>query len=167
MDPTSNGSVQSDDRGSLQDTLEILGKLATCGKAVDNTHEDNNDDDNNYDYYANNYEDADNDISNIEGNNKSGDENLNNGNTYATWTGRIIGRGSRVRLAYFSVKEYLESQRIIQSPAKDFFLDAGISHEFLAQSCLTYIIHYSSSCEKMLSTRDLRRFPLLRYVVRS
>ena len=153
VDPTGDGSVQSDDRGGLQDTLEILAELITCGKAVESNHEDDDDDDD--------------DISNAEGENESEDEIINNNNIYATWSGRRVGLRSRVRLAHFSVKEYLESKRILQSSAKDFFLEPGMSHEFLAQSCLAYIIHYSSSREKTSSTQDMLKFPLLRYAAQS
>ncbi|KAL9084610.1 MAG: hypothetical protein Q9165_007965, partial [Trypethelium subeluteriae] len=162
VDPTGEGSVQVNDRGGLQDTLEILAELVTCGKANNNEDDNDNDDDDVSDYN----DDCD-EISNREGNEQGEDESPNSDKIYATRSGRKIGRGSRVRLAHFSVKEYLESKRIIQSSAKDFFLKAGIGHVFLAQSCLTYIMHYSSSCEKTSSTQDLRRFPLLQYAARS
>ena len=144
VDPTGEGCVQVDDRGGLQDTLEILAELVTCGKA-DNDNDDND---------VGDYEDGE-------------DESPNSDNVYATWSGRKIGLSSRVRLAHFSVKEYLESKRITQSPAKDFFLEASISHGFLAQSCLAYVMHYSSSCEKTLSHQDLLKYPLLRYAAQS
>ena len=160
IDPSNKGSVQVDDRGGLQDTLEILGELVTCGKYDDNDDNDDNDDEDDY-------EDDYDDISNGESAREGEDEVLTTNNISATWSGRKIGRSSRVRLAHFSVKEYLESKRILQSSAKDFFLEAGMSYEFLAQSCLAYIIHYSNSCEKTLSTRDMLNFPLLTYIAQS
>ena len=81
IDLSSEGSIQVDDRGGLQDTLEILGELVTCGKSDDN--DDNDDDDNDYDDY-------DDDISDAEGENESEDENPNNDNLYATWSGRRV-----------------------------------------------------------------------------
>jgi ankyrin repeat protein len=70
---------------------------------------------------------------------------------------------SRVRLAHFSVKEYLESERISGSSASFFKLEPGTCHKFLAQSCLTYLMSYSKSGEKTSTKLDLARFHLLRY----
>jgi ankyrin repeat protein len=70
---------------------------------------------------------------------------------------------ARVRLAHFSVKEYLESARISGSPASFFRLEAGACHRFLAQSCLTYIMSYSKSGERKSPRLDLDKFHLLNY----
>ena len=78
-----------------------------------------------------------------------------------------LGKDSRVRLAHFSVKEYLESERVVQRHAKDFFLESGIGHRLLAQSCLTYIMHYSSNDEKASSSQHFWSFLLLKYAARS
>jgi ankyrin repeat protein len=71
--------------------------------------------------------------------------------------------GACVRLAHFSVKEYLESARISGSPARFFRLEAGACHRFLAQSCLTYLMSYSNSGEKISPEVDLDKFHLLNY----
>jgi ankyrin repeat protein len=71
--------------------------------------------------------------------------------------------GARVRLAHFSVKEYLESERISGSSASLFRLEAGACHRFLAQSCLTYLMCYSKCGEKTSPRLDLDRFHLLNY----
>ena len=73
---------------------------------------------------------------------------------------------TRVRLAHFSVKEYLESTRITGSSASFFGLEAGVCHRFLSQSCLTYLMHYSSIREEgslVDSDHDTEDFPLLQY----
>ena len=74
-----------------------------------------------------------------------------------------LSPGARVRLAHFSVKEYLESERISGSSASFFRLEAGACHKFLAQSCLTYLMSYSKSGEKTSPKLDLDRFHLLNY----
>jgi ankyrin repeat protein len=71
--------------------------------------------------------------------------------------------GAHVRLAHFSVKEYLESARISRSPASFFRLEAGACHRFLARSCLTYLMSYSKSGEKTSRELDLDKFHLLNY----
>jgi ankyrin repeat protein len=71
--------------------------------------------------------------------------------------------GAWIRLAHFSVKEYLESERISGSSASFFRLETGACHRFLAQSCLTYLMCYSKSGEKASPKLDLERFHLLDY----
>jgi ankyrin repeat protein len=72
-----------------------------------------------------------------------------------------------IRLAHFSVKEYLESDRILKKSAYDFpRLEAGAAHRFLSQSCLTYLMAYSKIEEKapwFAPERDFDRFRLLKY----
>jgi ankyrin repeat protein len=68
-----------------------------------------------------------------------------------------------IRLAHFSVKEYLESIRISESSASFFRLEAGAGHKFLAQSCLTYLMSYSKSGDKTSPKLDMNKFRLLDY----
>jgi hypothetical protein len=160
IDVAGEGSVDVDNRGSFRDTLEILSGLVTCGKADQGDDADDISD----------YDDDGDDVSDERSNEESEDsesERSNSNNVFATWSGQKIGEGSRVRLAHFSVKEYLESERIAKSSAKDFFLESAAGHRFLAQSCLTYIMHYSTSHKKKSSRQDLQRFPLLKYAARS
>jgi hypothetical protein len=71
---------------------------------------------------------------------------------------------SRVRLAHFSVQEYLMSDRILGGPAKRFHLSDASCEDHLAQSCLSYFIHYSKSKAKTgFRDRDTVVFPLLAY----
>ncbi|GIZ40936.1 hypothetical protein CKM354_000425600 [Cercospora kikuchii] len=73
----------------------------------------------------------------------------------------------RVRLAHFSVQEYLESTRIIQSRAKGFHLEKGREHRVLTHSCLAYLTYYSGCDERLSQRQDTVTFPLLRYTANS
>jgi ankyrin repeat protein len=46
-----------------------------------------------------------------------------------------------VQLAHYSVKEYLISDRIQQSRARNYGIEAASCNDFLAQSCIAYITH--------------------------
>ncbi|OQN96228.1 hypothetical protein B0A48_17790 [Cryoendolithus antarcticus] len=60
--------------------------------------------------------------------------------------------GSRLRLAHFSVKEYLESKRMLTSSAKDYHLSPARDHRLVAQSSLVYLAHLSTKFEQ--SSKD-------------
>jgi ankyrin repeat protein len=68
-----------------------------------------------------------------------------------------------VTLAHFSVKEYLISNRMLESAAKHFAVFDGTAHHTLATSCLLYILHYASSHSRIGAREDLHTFPLLEY----
>ena len=75
-----------------------------------------------------------------------------------------LRRGERrIRLAHFSVKEYLVSRRIQDSEAAFYALQDSLVHEFIAQSCLVYLLHYSSHKDTGFEAEHWARFPLLRY----
>ncbi|KAK6400537.1 hypothetical protein LTR81_024200 [Elasticomyces elasticus] len=76
-------------------------------------------------------------------------------------------RDTTIRLAHFSIKEYLESHRIVTSPANEFHLEVAREQTFLAHSCLAYITHYSGSAEKQTGKHDLMTSPLLAYSAHS
>ncbi|OQN98003.1 hypothetical protein B0A48_16308 [Cryoendolithus antarcticus] len=80
---------------------------------------------------------------------------------------RQIEEGTRVRLAHFSVKEYLESSRILESNVKYFQLDPFKEHRYLTHSCLVYLTHYSASSLKTSTEEDLEAFPLLVYAAKT
>ena len=75
-----------------------------------------------------------------------------------------VGPDTIVRLAHFSVKEYLESPRLRSSDASGFALVPATDHRSLTQSCLAYLEFYSQSPKKTLTSQDLEQFPLLEYV---
>ncbi|KAK3670450.1 hypothetical protein LTR78_009691 [Recurvomyces mirabilis] len=78
-----------------------------------------------------------------------------------------------LRFAHFSVKEFLESSRVlvIGGGLSEFHLESARGHRFLAQSCLTYLIWYTSeqsmvhhaSCEEFDMGMSYNNLPLLRY----
>jgi ankyrin repeat protein len=74
-----------------------------------------------------------------------------------------VTQDAKVRLAHFSVQEFLESTRILGSHVEIFHLNPAQEHRFLVRSCLAYLHHYSSSSEKCKSKEDLQNFPLLEY----
>ena len=144
IDLSGEGFVNIDDRGGLEDTLDILSGLVTVEGVDDDDSEgfDIKDDDSDKDEHQ---------------------------YLIAAYSGsrHCIDEYTMGRLAHFSVKEYLESKRIVQSSAQDFHLVSANEHRFLAQSCLTYIMHYSRSGEKLSTERDLVKFPLLLYSAQS
>jgi ankyrin repeat domain-containing protein 50 len=88
-------------------------------------------------------------------------------NSQSTSAGEWSRDNSKVGLAHYSVLEYLESTHILSDNAKDFHFDREREHGFLAQSCLVYIIHCSSSDAITSIKKDLRLFPLLQYAAQS
>lgn len=144
-DPSGNGTVDTDDRvDDPEGVLDILAGLVV----VDETESDGCDD--------------------IDSEEEDSEEK--DGEDFAEpdiEPGRRMENDVYVRLAHFSVQEYLESERIHGSSAKQFHLDKTKEHDFLAQSCLTYLLHYSSSGEKTSTETDLLAFPLLEYAARS
>ena len=90
--------------------------------------------------------------------------------------GDITGDGSdddsdyfpsrKIRLAHFSVKEHLISERIQCGAVSEFRATDIDAHRFIVESCLQYIFHYDESDFKTTSLEDLERFPLLQYACR-
>lgn len=59
--------------------------------------------------------------------------------------------GPQVVLAHLSVKEYLTSDRIRQSPVSSFALDTSSTAYDRAQCCLAYVIHVEDYCRSSMS----------------
>jgi hypothetical protein len=68
-----------------------------------------------------------------------------------------------VRLAHFSVKEYLLSDRIQSGSASEFGITSIEPDRSISESCLLYILHYDKSDSKTRSYKDLKMYPLLPY----
>ncbi|EON65785.1 hypothetical protein W97_05024 [Coniosporium apollinis CBS 100218] len=68
-----------------------------------------------------------------------------------------------VQLAHFSVQEYLLSQRIQDSPACSYAVNAELAHSFIVKSCLAYVSFYSLHPRKASSKADLKNFTFLKY----
>ena len=71
-----------------------------------------------------------------------------------------------IRLAHFSVKEYLISSALRAGPASGFATDRRTANQFITESCLLYILQYDQAMNRSSSIDDLRRFPLLEYACR-
>ena len=137
--------IDADNRGDLEDTLNILSGLVTVEESKDadvDGHSETN-------YFTS-------DVST-----PSPDQND------AMFHSPHLTSDTRVRLAHFSVKEYLESKRVLESGAHQFHLESTTGHRDLAQSCLTYLRCYSLSREKTRTYQDLETFPLLKYAAQS
>ncbi|GIZ49344.1 hypothetical protein CKM354_001237600 [Cercospora kikuchii] len=75
-------------------------------------------------------------------------------------------KGDIVRLAHYSVLEFLESERLLAGDGRAFHLDTAGEHRIIAQSCIIYLMHYSESSAKTATSEDLVHFPLLEYSAR-
>ena len=67
-----------------------------------------------------------------------------------------------VRLAHDSVKEYLVSGRIKSARAAFYGIDEASTHNFLARSCLAYLMHFKQPFSDA-EFEYLSEYPLLRY----
>ncbi|KZP10823.1 hypothetical protein FIBSPDRAFT_872279 [Athelia psychrophila] len=66
-----------------------------------------------------------------------------------------------IKLAHFSVKEYLISEHILSGAAANFHTDEQLSHSIIAQTSLAYLLHLVKSAS--FSKDTLLSFPLARY----
>ena len=74
-------------------------------------------------------------------------------------------RKAKIRLAHFSVKEYLVSDRIQHGPAFVYSLKEEVSNELIAQDCLVYLLHLIKP-DIWRSTLTVVEYPLARYAAR-
>jgi ankyrin repeat protein len=65
-----------------------------------------------------------------------------------------------LRLAHFSVKEYLISDRVRTGPASKYNIQ-GCAEDRIAQACLIYLLQFEGST--LLTPNDIDDFPLARY----
>jgi ankyrin repeat protein len=144
-DPVEERFVDMSERGGLRDSLNILSGLVTIEEnQAANTG--------NYSRTGNVTKDT---------------STAGSGQGVTLFHSQHVTTDTRVRLAHFSVKEYLESERILGSKAEQFHLESAIGHQTLTQSCLTYLRYYSISNEKTSTLQDLEKFPMLRYAAES
>jgi len=66
-----------------------------------------------------------------------------------------------VRLAHFSVKEYLISLSIRNERAKDYSIQKIDTNALITESCLAYLLHFDEP--DSLTTRSVLEFPLANY----
>ena len=144
-DPIHESSIDADNRGGLEDVFNILSRLVTVQESKDADMEDHSE----------------------TGYSTPDAPTIDHDQADEASHSRNLTSDTRVRLAHFSVKEYLESKRILQSGAAQFYLESATGHRALSQSCLTYLGYYSSSPKKTLTQQDLATFPLLNYAAQS
>ncbi|KAH0490059.1 hypothetical protein TgHK011_001544 [Trichoderma gracile] len=70
---------------------------------------------------------------------------------------------TNIRLAHFSVKEYLLSSRIHNGPAKDFAFTEEDAHLHIAHSCLAYHLQRSAMAEKETDHLELRKYAAIEW----
>jgi ankyrin repeat protein len=145
IDLDEEGSIDTDERGGLRGALNILFGLVT----IEESQSDRAENHSNTGIFTR-------DVSTASPE-QSG----------AMFHSQNLTPDTRVRLAHFSVKEYLESKRVLESDACQFYLENATGHRALAQSCLTYLRCYSLSREKTMTHQDLETFPLLKYAAQS
>lgn len=66
-----------------------------------------------------------------------------------------------LKLAHFSVKEYLVSEQILSGAAANFRTTAQLSHSIIAQTCLAYLLHFNRP--DSITRVNLASFPLAQY----
>ena len=139
IDLEGEGTVDVDDRGNIEDVLEILSGLVIVEPAFED--------------FANRTKTS---------KRPPSDED---GIDYNIGSFQPIDQNSKVQLAHFSVKEYLVSDRIVNSVAAGYALDEGQAHAFLGQSCFKYILHcyHSSTVSVLHNDAD---YPLCKYAMR-
>lgn len=75
---------------------------------------------------------------------------------------RYSKAGVTVKLAHFSVKEYLVSQQIHAGSANKYSIREIEAHETIANVCLVYLSQFRT-IEALISLDNLDGFPLLKY----
>jgi ankyrin repeat protein len=70
----------------------------------------------------------------------------------------------QVRLAHFSVKEYLVSDRIQAGPAAQYSIQEIHAKVSMAETCLAYLLHFNKP--NSLTSQTIKEFPLARYAAK-
>ena len=136
VDPYSDVPVDVVSRGSLEDVLRLLAGLITVHSDVPSEEsiygtmaENRNEEETNHHWLKRMRELVDYE-------NPPGAER--------PWS-QDSSQKSLIRLAHFSVKEYLESDRILLNQNRDLQLQPNRDHEFLAKSCMAYFKNIADS----------------------
>lgn len=138
VDPEAEVPIDTDNRGRPEDTLDILSALVVIiPRNAD-------------DCQSNKLSDVD----------DPDDDDLP---ANLSFSDRSAEASTQVRLAHFSVKEYLESKRILDSSARHYHLDSVDGHRFIARSCVAYLMFWSNDPCKSSTEQDLEAYPLLDY----
>lgn len=73
---------------------------------------------------------------------------------------------SSLTLSHFSVKEFLTSEALKNSPCASYGFHDNSAHALIAESCIAYIDHCYCSQNRTWTLTDLDHFPLLEYTCR-
>jgi hypothetical protein len=147
-DPASDGIVDIENKASWRDTLDILAGSVVAIMPGQQDHEG---------------------AAHQEGNKEASTllpDPIIHGEPTEMQSAKHIRKNTFVRLAYFSVKEYLQSLRIQDTTVGAFHFDPGREHRSLAQSCLVYLAYHNNSPQNLSSQQDLISFPLLLYTAK-
>jgi ankyrin repeat protein len=71
---------------------------------------------------------------------------------------------SRIKLAHYSVKEFLVSQRIQWGPVARYTVREIQANASIAETCLAYLLHFDTS-DSLMAIKNDDSFPLLQYAV--
>jgi len=69
-----------------------------------------------------------------------------------------------LKLAHFSVKEYLISDRMRNTKASRYSLTDYSAHDYIARTCLVYLLHFDEPTS--LTLDNIHEFPLVEYAAR-
>ena len=69
-----------------------------------------------------------------------------------------------VKLAHFSVKEYLVSEKILKGAAGRLHISEKLSHSLISRTCLVYLLHFSTDDSLDLTTTT--SYPLALYAAK-
>lgn len=153
VDPQINPPFDPEERfiDPRDNIFEILGNLVIISSSSDGNDDSRGSDINFFNDISDNNDDSDGgDDSDGSGSSDSSDSNDNN------------DRHEEIRLAHFSVKEYLVSERI-HDQAPTFSTSVISGNLFIMESCIQYTIQYHELQSKSSTPADLKDFPLLEY----
>lgn len=71
---------------------------------------------------------------------------------------------TEIKLAHFSVKEYLLSDRIRMGPARRYSVTHRGSNTFIGEACISYLLHFED--ESLFVSHHVSDFPISRYAAR-
>ena len=72
--------------------------------------------------------------------------------------------GAEIRLAHFSVEEYLVSERIQNGPARQYSIQKIPTHTSIAEICLAYLLQFDKA--NCLTRDTTEKYPLARYAAK-
>ena len=71
----------------------------------------------------------------------------------------VVSQSGMLKLAHYSVKEYLTSNRLLSSPQFTYYVSSKDSHICITQTCLLYLRHYDQRQRKALQSHPHALIP--------